>query len=270
MAQRLKCLPGMRETWVRSLGQEAPLQKEMATHSSTLAWRIPWRKEPGRLQSMGLQRVRHDWATSYCHGLWQWGRQRPTPCKKVQEVSQRSWDGSGQTPSRRQRSSPTNAPSQHWEQFLPGKDGDQGFVTFVQFSSVAQSCPTLWDPMDCSTPGLLVHHQLLKFTQTQVHHISDAIQPSHPLLSLSPPTFNLSQHQGLFSSNESVLRIRWPKYWSFSINPSNEYSGLISFRMDWLNLLAVQGILKSLLQYHSSKALNLWCSAFFIVHLLYP
>ena len=123
----------------------------------------------------------------------------------------------------------------------------------VQFGSVAQSCPTLCDPMNHSRPGLPVHHQLPKSTQTHVHWVGDAIQPSHPLSSHSPPALNLSQHQGL--SNES-LRIRWPKYWSFSfsISPSNEYSGLISFKMDWLDLLAVQGTLKSLLQHHSSKA----------------
>ena len=96
--------------------------------------------------------------------------------------------------------------------------------------------------MDCSTPGLPVHHQLPEFTQTHVHRAGDAIQPSHPLSSPSPPTFNLSQHQGLFSMSQ-VLHIRWSKYlsFSFSINPSNEYSGLISFRMNWLDLLAVQG-----------------------------
>ena len=109
--------------------------------------------------------------------------------------------------------------------------------------------------MDCSTPGLPVHHQLLEPTQTHVHRVGNAIQPSHPLSSPSPPAFSLSQHQGVFK-NESVLPIRWPKYWSFSFNisPSNEYSELISFRMDWLDLLAVQGTLKSLLQHHSSKA----------------
>ena len=124
----------------------------------------------------------------------------------------------------------------------------------VQFSSVTQSCPTLCSPMDCSTPGLSAHHQLPEFTQTHTHWVGNAIQPSHPLSSLYPPAFNLSQHQVF--SNESALRIRWPKYWSFSFNisPSNDYSGLISFRMDWLNLLAVQGILKSLLQHHSSNA----------------
>ena len=106
----------------------------------------------------------------------------------------------------------------------------------VQFSSVAQSCPTLCDPMNFSMPGLPVHLQLPEFTQTHVHWVSDAIQLSHPLSSPSPPALNLSQHQGLFQ--ESALHIRWPKYWSFSfsISPSYEYSGLISFRMDWLDL----------------------------------
>ena len=113
--------------------------------------------------------------------------------------------------------------------------------------------------MDCSTPGLPVHHQHLESTQTHVHWVGDGIQPSHPLSFPFPPAFNLSQHQGLF--HESFLRIRWPKYWSFSISPSSEYSGLISFRIDWFDLLAVQGNLKSLLQHRSSKASILQCSA---------
>ena len=135
-------------------------------------------------------------------------------------------------------------------------------LEWVQFSSVAQSCPTLCDPMNRSTPGLPVHHQLPEFTQTHVHLVSDAIQPSHPLSSPSPPALYLSQHIRVFS-NESALCIRWPKYWSFSfsISPSNEHPGLISFRMDWSDLLAVQGSLKSLLQHHSSKASILQCSA---------
>ena len=113
-------------------------------------------------------------------------------------------------------------------------------------SSVAQSYPTLCDPIDCSTPGFPVHHQPSEFTQTHVHQLGDAIQPSHPLLSLLLRSVFPSIRA--FSS-ESVLRIRWPKYWSlgFSISPSNEHPGLISFRMDWLDLLAVQGTLKSLL-----------------------
>ena len=143
-------------------------------------------------------------------------------------------------------------------------------ILSVQFNSVTQSCPALCDPMDCSKPGLPIHHQLPELAQTHVHRVGDAIQPSHPLSTLSPPTFNLSQHQVF--SNESVLHIRWPKYWSFSFNisPSIEYSGLISFRINWLDLLAVQGTLKSLLQHHSSKASILQRSAFFMVQLSHP
>ena len=123
--------------------------------------------------------------------------------------------------------------------------------------------------MNRSTPGLPVHHYLPEFTQTHLHRVGDAIQPSHPLSSPSP-TFNLSQQQGLFQW-VSYLH-QWPKYWSFSfsISPSNEYSGLTSFRMDWLDLLAVQGTLKSLLQHRSLKASILWHSAFFIVQLSHP
>ena len=137
-----------------------------------------------------------------------------------------------------------------------------------QIGSVAQSCPILCDPMNRSTPGLPVHHQLLEFTETHVHQVSDAIQPSHLLSTLLllppiPPSIRVF-------SNESALCIRWPKYWSFSssISPSNEYSGLISFGVDWLDLLAVQ--VKSLLQHHSSKASILWHSVFFIVQLSHP
>ena len=140
----------------------------------------------------------------------------------------------------------------------------------VQFSSVAQSCLTLCDPMNCSTPGLPVHHPLPELTQTHVHRIGDAIQPSHPLSPPSPPALNLSQHQVF--SKESALHIRWPKYWSFNFNISlsNEHPGLISFRMDWLDLLAVQETLKSLLQHRSSKTSILQYSAFFIVQLSHP
>ena len=140
----------------------------------------------------------------------------------------------------------------------------------VQFSLVAQSCLTLCDPMDCSTPGLPIHHQLLEFTHTHVHWVSDAIQHlilCRPLLFLPLIFPNLRVF-----SNESAFHIRWPKYWnfSFSISLSNEYSGLISFRMDWLDLLAVQGTLKSLLHHQSSKTSILQCSAFFTVQLSYP
>ena len=124
--------------------------------------------------------------------------------------------------------------------------------------------------MDCSTPGLPVCHQLLELTRTHVHEVGDAIQPSHPVLSPSPPT-SIFPSIRVFSS-ESALRIRWPKYWSFSfsISPSNEYSGLISFRIEWFGLLTVQGTLKRLLQHHSSKASILWRSAFIIVQLSHP
>ena len=134
-----------------------------------------------------------------------------------------------------------------------------------QFSSVAQPCLTLCNPVDCITPGFPVHHQLPKFAQTHVHRAGDAIQPSllcYPLLHLLP----IFSSVRVFS-NESVFRISWPKYWSFSfsISPSNEYSGLISSRIDWFDLLAVQGTLKNLLQLYSSKRSILWCSAFFMV-----
>ena len=140
----------------------------------------------------------------------------------------------------------------------------------TQIKSVAQSCPTLCDPMNRSMPGLPVHHQLPEFTQTHVHRVSDAIQPSHPLSSPSllppiPPSIRVF-------SNESTLPMRWPKYLnlSLSISPSNKHPGLVSFRMDWLDLFGVQGSLKSLLQHHSSKASILRHSAFFIVQISHP
>ena len=124
--------------------------------------------------------------------------------------------------------------------------------------------------MDCSTPGFPVHHQLPELAQTHVHQVSDAIQPSHPLSSPSPPAFNLFQPQGLFQLVTSLNQA--PEDWSFSfsISPSNEHSGLISFRMDWLDLLAVQGTLKSLLQHHSSKVSILQHLLFFMVQLSHP
>ena len=127
----------------------------------------------------------------------------------------------------------------------------------VQFSSVSQSCPTCCDPMNRSTPGLPVHHQLPEFTQTYIHWVGDAIQPSHPLSSPSPPAPNPSQHQSLF---------KW-------VNSSHEVAKVLEFQLQhhsWLDLLAVQGTLKSLLQHHSSKASILWRSAFFTVQLSHP
>ena len=124
--------------------------------------------------------------------------------------------------------------------------------------------------MNRSTPGLPVHHQLPEFTETHIHWVSDAIQPSHPLS--SPLLLPLISPSIRVFSNDSTHRMRWPKYWSFSFNisPSNGHPGLISFRMDWLDLLAVQGTLKSLLQNHSSKASILRHSAFFTVQLSHP
>ena len=131
-----------------------------------------------------------------------------------------------------------------------------------------QSLSRVWlcDPMNRSTPGLPIHHQFPEFTQTHVHRVGDAIQPSHPLSSPSLPALNLSQHQGLFQWVGPLHQMA-KKYWSFSISPSNEYSRLISFKIDWLDLLALQGTLKSLLQHHSLKASILWSSAAFMVHL---
>ena len=144
---------------VQSLGQEDPLQEGMVTHPCILAWRIPWTEEPGGLQSMGSQRVGHNWVTNF---LSSW----------FHRYVARPWEYGG-------------------EQFrhLPS-------LLVLQFSSVAQLC--LCNPMDCCTPCLPVHHQLPEFTQTHVHWVRDTIQPSHPLLSPSPPAFNLSQPQGLF------------------------------------------------------------------------
>ena len=146
---------------------------------------------------------------------------------------------------------------------------DAIFIVISQFSSVAQSCPTLCDPMNRCTPGLPVHHQLPEFIQTHVHWVVDTIQPSHPLSSPSPPALNLSQHQGLFkwvSSSHQVAKIL-----EFQLqHQSFQWTPLVSFRMDWLNLLAVQETLKGLLQHHSSKASIFRHSTFFIAQLSHP
>ena len=137
----------------------------------------------------------------------------------------------------------------------------------AKFSSVAQSCQTLCDPMNNSMQGFTVHHELLESTQTHGHWVGDAIQPSHLLSSPSPPVLSIRVF-----SNESALRIGWPKYWSFSfsIHPSHVYSGLISLRMDWFDLLVVQGTLNSLLQGHSLKASVSQWSDVFMVTLSHP
>ena len=137
----------------------------------------------------------------------------------------------------------------------------------IQFNSVTRSCPTLCDHKNCSTPGFPVHHQLPEFTQIL---FIESVMPCNHLILCFPLLLPPSIYPNIqVFSDESGFHIRWPKYWSFSFNisPSNEYSGLISFRMDWLDLLAAQRTLKSLLQHHSSKASILWCSAFFTVQL---
>ena len=180
----------------------------MATHSSVLAWRVPGTGEPGGPPSMGLHRVGHNWRDlAAAAKIFSFDRLNYFSLGSITSVFKKgvmlfkllSWEIS-------------------------------------QFSSVTQLYSTLWDPMDCSTPGLPVHHQLPEFTQTHVHWDLILCRPLLLLPSIFPSI-------RVFSS-ESVLHIRWPKYWnfSFSISPSNEYSGLISFRMDWLDLLAVQGL----------------------------
>ena len=136
-------------------------------------------------------------------------------------------------------------------------------TTYIQFSAVSQSCPTLCGPMDCSMPGFPVHHQLLEITQTHVHWVGDAIQPSHPLSPPSSPAFSLSHHQRLFQGVSSLHQVARLLEFQFQHQSFSEYSGLISFRIDWLDLFAVQRTLKSLLLHHSSKTSILLHSAFF-------
>ena len=142
-------------------------------------------------------------------------------------------------------------------------------LQFSQFSSVAHLCPTLCNPKEVQH-ARLPYQQLSELAETHVHRVCDAIQPSHPLSSPSPPTFNLSQHWGLFQWVSSSHQVAKVLEFQLQHQSFNEYSGLISFRMNWLDLLAVQGTLKSLLQEHSPKASILWCSAFFIVQLSHP
>ena len=150
-------------------------------------------------------------------------------------------------------------------------DNNKVNTWFISCCSVAKSCLTLCNPMNCSTPGFSVYHCLPEFAQTQVHWVSDVIQPSHPVIPFSscPQFFPASKS---FPMRPFFIHIRWPKYWSFSfsISPSNEHSGLISFRIDWFDLLAVQGTLQSLFQHHSSKASIFQHSAFIMVQLSHP
>ena len=156
-----------------------------------------------------------------------------------------------------------------WKQFAHNSHFQFNRISSVQFSSVTQSCPTVCDPMDYSTVGLPVHHQLLEFTQTHVHWVSDAIQSSHLLSSPSPPAFNFSQHQGLFKSISSLQQVA--KVLEFQLqHQSFQYIFRTdSFSMDWLDLLAVEGTLKSLLQHHSSKAsYSMWSFGISFSHLM--
>ena len=143
-----------------------------------------------------------------------------------------------------------------------------------QLSSVAQSCPTLCHPMDCSTPGFYVHHQLPELAQTHIHQVSDTIQQSYPTVSSSVTLFSFyhhfPQHQGLFQWISSSHQVAKVLEFQLQRSSSNEYSELFSFKIDWLDLLEVQGTLKSLLQHHRSKASILWLSAFFVVQLSHP
>ena len=189
----------MRETRVRSLGREDPLEKEMATHSSILAWRIPWREEPGRLQSMGSQRVRHDWATSLSRTFFQKVRRHSS--KRVGKL----WNGH----------------FTEWErEFTKNKDC---------CCSVAQLCLILCNPMDCSAPGFPALHNLPEFAQIHVHWVTD---PSnhlilcHPLLLLLPAFPSIRAF-----SSESALRIRWPKYFELQLQ---HQSFQWIFRVDFL------------------------------------
>ena len=192
---------------ILSLDGEEPLEKEMETHFSILAWRIPRREEPGRLPSTGLQRVRHDWS-NVVELVWNARKQRGTK-EPLDESERREWKS--------------------WLKTQHSKNQDRG-IWFHQFSSVTQSCLTLCDPMNHNTSGLPVHHYLREFTQTHVHWVGDAIQPSHLLLSLRGG--DESSRPSIFPSirvfsNESALCIRWPKYWSFSFNISPPVSSLL-------------------------------------------
>ena len=219
----------MQQTWVQSLVQEDPLDKEVAIHSSMLAWKIPIDRRTWWAAVHGVSKLRHDWATEH---------------SAAQDILYYNL-------------------MDHYRK-----------ISSVQSLNSVQSLSHVWlfvTPMDCSMPGLLVHHQLLETAQTYVHRVGDAIQPSHPLSSPSPPAVNLSQHQALFKRVSSwhqvakVLEFQL-QHQSFQWISRTDLLG----RMDWLDLLAVQGTFKSLLQHHSSKVSILWHSAFFTVQLSHP
>ena len=235
----------MWKTWIQSLGWEDPLEKGEAIHSSILAWRIPW-----TVQFMGLRRVGHDWAT-YTFTFTLMILTKPTEAE-VSSVEKFNWQSTRR--------------GNYFKKFC--------FKCYccmcAQFSSVQLSRVQLF-----VTPWTSVHQPTLSITNSRglfkLMSI-ESVMPSNHLILCYPLLLLPSIFPSLrVFSNESVLHIRWPKYCSFSFNisPSNEHAGLISFRMDWLDLLAVQGTLRSL-QHHSSKASIFQCSAFFIVQLSHP
>ena len=284
-------LSTMWETQVRSLGQEDALVKEMATHSSTLAWRIPWLEEPGRLQSMVSQRVRHGWTTTpspdiinyftyTCHVLpeivpiWSFS----TFCVMPQKLQTLDYLGFIQ---RVQIWLPKDAVGiyhlfwlidwwslnkwfhVHW--FLDSRF--MGRFSSVQLLSRVRLFVIPWTAARQASLSITNSRSSLKLTSIELVMPSSHLILCRPLLLLFP----IPPSSRVFS-NESTLCMRWPKYWSFriSISPSSEHPRLISFRMDWVDLLAVHGTLKSLIQHHSSKASILQHSAFFTVQLLHP
>ena len=191
--------PAMQETRVWSLGGENPLEEEMATHASILTWRISRTEEPGGLQFIGSQKVGHNWSDSM-HALVAQKLRICLQCRRpgfdlwVRKIFWRM---------------ATHSNILVWR--IPWTEEAGGLQSIgshpIQFSSVTQSCPTLCDRMDCSTPGFPEQHQILELAQTHVHQVGDAIQPSHPLSSPSPPTFYLSQHQGLFQWVSSLNQV---------------------------------------------------------------
>ena len=220
------------------------LEKDMATHSSVLAWRIPGMGESGGLPSMGSHRVRHNWSdlAAAAAGTKQFGSKfSPSFKYKIRK-------------------------SEKILCLYPGIKKKKKAFCLNLCCSVAKSCPTRCASISCSTPGFPVLHYLSEHAQTHFHCVRDTTQPSHPLSLLSPPALIFPSFM-IFSNEEILGIIRWPEYWSFSfsISSSSEFSGLISFRINWFDLLAVQGTLKSLLQHHSLKASILWRSAFFMV-----
>ena len=239
----------MWETWVQSLGWEDPVEKGTATHSNILAWKIPWIEEPGRLQSMGLQRVGHDWASKirtqrkfFLQRSVFWLCFFPLDYKII-EIANSFWEF-------------TLYPRQYTKTNF-------NIIVVVQSLSCVRLFVTPWTAAGQDSLSVPITQSLLKLMSIELVLPSNHIILCYPFL-LLPSIFPSIR----VFSNESALCIKWPKYWSFSFSISSfcEYSGLISFMIDWFDLLAVQGTLKSFLQHHSSKASILWHSAFSHIH----